>query len=262
MTTSASSSWKRFKPLTLGLIVAAALAWPLDLLASRFLLVSLEFPPLEYQGADKSAQGAAVAVVREVMRRLGHEIDIKILPWTRSLRMMQRGEADAIFTAYKNPEREQFMFYGNEVLVEQVVALYARKGDPTVFKGDFASLKNKVIGVTSTISYGQLFDQATKRLALKTDAVDDLESNVRKLMRGRVDLLISNRFSAQTVLRTMSLTGKVVEVGPIVEKLPSYIAFSKARGHGGLRDNFDRVLREIRRDGTYERIMQSFGIAD
>ena len=261
MTTSVSSFWNQPRVwLAAGLILGFGLgAGPA--FAARLLMVSLEFPPLEYTGPEKSAQGAAVAVVREVMRRMGHEIEIRILPWPRSLRMMQRGEADAIFTAYKNPERELFMFYSNEVLVEQVVAFYARKGDSSAYAGDFATLKGRVIGVTSTISYGQVFDLAAKRLALKTDAVDDLDSNVKKLMRGRVDVLISNRFSAQTVLRNLNLSGKIVELKPLVEKLPSYIAFSKVRGHVAMRDSFDRVLREVKRDGSYDRIMRSFGVA-
>src|SRR4051812_11458831 len=94
--------------------------------ADSYKLVTLDFPPLEFENEKGEAMGAAVDIVRAVMTKLGHKTAVQVLPWTRSLNLTREGKADAIFTAYKNEEREAFLDYGHEVLMPQIVSLYTK----------------------------------------------------------------------------------------------------------------------------------------
>ncbi len=223
-----------------------------------FLFVSLEFPPLEYIGKNKKPTGIAVDVVTTIMERLGHTIRVKIYPWSRALMLTKKGDADAIFTAYKNPERETFLDYSNEVIVAQVVNFYKMKGRNINFDGDISKLKQYRIGVVSTISYGQKFDQA--KSILKLDRVNKLEHNFVKLLKGRIDLTISNIFVAEHILKKQNMTNRIVRIPIEVQNVPSYIAFSKKKGLTGLRDQFDTELSKMKQSGEYNRIMKTYGI--
>ncbi|AZZ92887.1 transporter substrate-binding domain-containing protein [Hahella sp. KA22] len=224
--------------------------------AYRF--VTLEFPPLEFTGEDGEPTGVAVEVVHRVMAALGLQVSIDVHPWSRSLDRVRKGDADAIFTAYKTPEREQFLDYSNVVLIPQVIALYARKDSPINFNGDLLALQDKQFGVVSTISYGAVFDQM--RNQLRVQRVEDIEQNFKKLMLGRIDILISNIYVADWELKKTGFTKHISRLPLEVERLPSFIAFSKARDLTALRDRFDKELLRLKESGEFDAIVAKYDL--
>lgn len=240
--------------IVLTLLISSSLAS-----AGSYNFVTLEFPPIEFAGQDGKAQGIAVDLVEKIMANLGHQVTIEVIPWARGLEMVKTGKADAIFTAYKTPEREEFLDYSTSVLVPQTVSLYVPKNSELAFDGDLLKLKDKRFGVVSTISYGKIFDSL--RDQLKTERVENLESNLRKLLAGRVDLVISNIYVAESEINKLALQNDVKKLAPEVETVDSFIAFSKAKGLSDLRDNFDKELAKLVQDGTYAAIMTKYGIS-
>lgn len=228
--------------------------------AEEFHFVTLSFPPLEFEEPDKKVTGAAVEVVREVMKSISHSVTIELLPWPRALSAVKDGNADAIFTAYRTPEREKFLEYSHEVLVPQVVSLYIKKGSGRTFTGDFQELAPYVIGILSTISYGRGFDAAREKYKLKTDRVDNLELNFKKLVAGRLDYVISNRYSAQYVINALGIEKDVQELTVPVEVTPSFVGFAKTPRATKLIEAFDAGLRELKRNGRYDAIMERFDV--
>lgn len=228
--------------------------------AGAYRFVTLEFAPLIFTDDRGQPSGAAVEIVTETMRRLGHSVDIKVMPWSRALGLVQQGKADAIFTAYKNPEREVFLDYTSAVLVQQVIALYIKKGSGRQFSGDLKDLKGATIGTLNTISYGRAFDLAKEKLKLRTERVETLEENFRKLAAGRLDYVVSNRYSGEIAIETLRLMREIVELPKAVEVTPSYLAFAKKRKLTALRDAFDRELQELRRSGRYQEILDKYRV--
>ena len=223
-----------------------------------YAFVTLDYPPLEYAGDDGKAQGIAVEIATRIMNKLGQTLDIKVNPWARSLEMVKSGEADAIFTVFKNPERETFLDFSRNVLIPQIVYLYARKGAPIAFDGNLEKLKNETIGVVSTISYGQKFDQLKPQL--KTERVETLEQNFKKLQLGRIDLVISNVYTAEATLFKMNLQNEFIRLSPAVEDVPSYIGFSKKRELTALRDLFDQELLSMKARGEFDEVLKKYNI--
>ena len=235
------------------------LACPLAALAAEsYRFVTFDFPPLEYATEGQQAEGIAVDIVREVMRALGHEVTITVYPWTRALRMATTGTVDAIFTAYRNAERERYLDFSNEVLFPQVVYFYAKRDAAIAFDGHLQSVAGLRIGVVSTISYGQRFDQA--KPALMIDKARELEHNFKKLLLDRIDLVPSNIHVAEYTLATLEWGDLITRLPRQIERVPSYIAFSKKRRLEGLRDRFDAQLVQMKASGTYEAIMQKYNI--
>lgn len=226
--------------------------------AENYVFVTLEFPPLEYIGEDGDPQGIAVDIVKRIMSSLGHTVNIKVYPWARALDMVRDGEVDAIFTIYKTPEREAFLDYSAEVLIPQIVAFYVKKGSPITFNGDLNALKDKQIGVISTISYGIKFDQMRAQLQLQR--VERLEQNFQKLLSHRIDFLISNIYMADWELQKAQLSDEIVRLPQEVERVPSYIGFSKQRGLTTLRDQFDQELLKLKASGEYFEVIRTYGV--
>jgi polar amino acid transport system substrate-binding protein len=130
--------------LALGVVILFAVTCAVAT-ADEYLFVTFEYPPLEFEGEQGWAQGIAVEIVRKVMHNLDYGLQINVFPWTRALDMVRTGRADAIFTAYKNSAREQFLNYPDEILFRQEVYFYRKKGSQVEFDGNLTSLHDKTI---------------------------------------------------------------------------------------------------------------------
>ncbi|MGQ9370910.1 substrate-binding periplasmic protein [Azospirillum sp. ST 5-10] len=241
-----------------GLAVATGLLAAGSAAADTLKLVALNFPPLIFE-ENGAPTGIAFDLVTEALRRAGHQASVEVMPWARALDMTRDGQADAIFTAYRTPEREQFLNYSNEVVVPQVVSLFVRADSPVAFAGDLAALAPYRVGVVNQISYGKAIDDAIKDGVLaNVEKSNDSDSNVKKLVAGRFDVMPSNRYVARHILKAQGVTDQVKELTPEVQNIPSYIAFTKARDTAALRDAFDAALAAMKADGTVQTIMDKY----
>lgn len=238
--------------------VLALLSSGLSSFADDFNFVTLAYPPMEYENKKGKAEGVAVEIVETIMADLGHNVNISVLPWTRAVKMVRTGKAAAIFTAYKNPTREVFLDYCNEVLIPQAIFFYAKKDSLIQFNGDWASIENKRIGVVSTISYGQQFEQ--RKHLFKIDRVHKREHNFDKLLKGRIDLAPESLYVADYTLKKMGLTDEITSISGKLESIASYIAFSKKRNLLKLRDDFDNQLKNMKESGEYYEILNKYGL--
>jgi polar amino acid transport system substrate-binding protein len=221
-------------------------------------LVTLEFPPYEYS-ENGEVKGSAVAVVKEVFERMGQPIRIDVYPWVRALKMIESGEGDAIFTVYKIPEREVFADYSNEVLMPQILSFFVRKNSEIVFDGDLSKLSSLKFGVVRSLSYGAKLDFALKsKMLANVEDVANGMPNFLKLLDSRVDIVPSNKYVAVDILSKIGRMGDVKELMPEIQTVSSYIAFSKKRNLTAVRDDFDKVLREMKVDGSYQKIIDDY----
>lgn len=224
--------------------------------ADAFYFVTFDYPPFEYEDELEKSQGIVVEIVSEIIAALGHSVRIEVFPWTRALNMVRTGKADAIFTAYKNTHREQFLDFSREVLFMQKVHFFRKKGRQVRFDGNFDTLQAHTIGVVSTISYGEHFDRA--KTGLNLDKSSRLEHGFHKLILERIDLLPSEILVAQHTIRAMGIESQVEVVPVLIQSVPSFIAFTRARPLQALRDRFDRHLAKMKRDGGYDAIVQKY----
>ena len=226
--------------------------------AGEYHLLALQYPPYAYQtSGNGEVQGVAVEVIREAFARMGHTLTIQIMPWPRVLQKVKDGEVDGFFTTYHVPDREAWADYSSEELAPQVTSIFVKKGAAILYKGDLAQLAGQSIGVVTKVSYGSRFDRAVQDKVLPhvMESVDGA-TNFRQLLAGRVSVVASNRMGGRFILNEMGRRDEVVELGPPLESLPSYLAFSKLRNLKWLRVQFDKTLQKMKADGTWGRIMK------
>ena len=226
--------------------------------ADAVKLVTLEYPPYQYSDSGK-VSGMVVDIVNEAFKRIGMGTDIGVNAWPRSLGMVKDGNADAIFTAYKNDERVKFLDYSKTVLMPQEVVLFVSPDSEITFMGDLSQIKDARIGVVRGISYGSVFDKAKKQgLFSNLEESTNIDQNAKKFASGRFDIFISNKYSALALFKSLNMLDKVKMLEAPVQSVPSYIAFSKANNLAELRDKFDDVLTQMMSDGTYDQLVNKY----
>lgn len=236
--------------IVLGGTVSGKAQTPLDIL-------TLEFPPYAYTENDE-IKGFAVELVREAFDRMDVAMEIRILPWARSIRYLQDGDADGLFAMIKTDERETFADYPENPLVYENRSFFAHTDSDITFDGNLQGFKDYRIGDVHGFSHGEKYDNAVKEGILSNiDYTNSNEQNVKKLVNKRLDLIISDKYIVWDLLKQMDAQDTLQHVYDL-EQIPSYLAFSKKRNLSGIIVQFDQALAEMKTDGTYDRIINEF----
>jgi len=217
----------------------------------------LSFPPYEYE-ENSAAAGVTVEIVREVFRRMDQPAAFRLLPFPRILIMLKTGQLDAAFELLKTPERMLYLDYGQTVLMEESVSLFALKGSGLSYDGSLYSFRKSRIGILRDFSYGEAFDQAVSEGILEnTVRTGDAVMVVKMLLNRRVELIAGDTLGIRLILREMGRLEEVEDLG-VLESTPTYMVFSKQSDMAFLFERFDRVLSEMKEDGSYQDMIDTF----
>ena len=222
--------------------------------ADTLNLLTFDYYPTMYQQGDK-IKGCAVNIVKEALRRMGYKANIKMVPYQRGLFMIREGNADGMFTVYRTPERERFAYYPELPVMYRVVSFYALNDSSIIFDGDLNKMTRYSIGTVRGYSYGKRLDDLIKRGAFeKIDPAANPRITLKKLLYKRFDLMPHTEIDMMYLKKEMSCQGKIKKLTPAIEKVPTYLIFSKRKpGLASLKDEFIEMLKEMKKDGTYEK---------
>ena len=222
--------------------------------AQDLSLAATEWPP--FYGAELPDNGFMTEIVVEAFERAGYEPDVAFLPWSRAFEGTRDGKYDALFTMWYRAEREEHFIFSDPLPSNELVML-VRAGDDTVFEG-YAALQGKTVGVVRGYAPPPGFEEANLRVS---EARDD-EENLNKLLRGRVDMVLTDRIVAQHIINT-AMPDDAEQFGwmePPVHVDIQYMVVPKAiENSAALMAEFNTALAEMTADGALTAIMAKHG---
>lgn len=226
--------------------------------ATVILAAAAESVPTSYAENGKQT-GILIDVINEAFRRAGYSVEVKLMPWARCLKAVETGAVDGIFSVFVTPERQMYLTYTNEVLITQVQAFFVRSDSSLTFEGDLSKFTGQSIGVVNQTSYGPRLDAALKEgIFEKIDSTKDSESNIRKLIAGRVDMIPSYRHVVLSTAKRLGVVDKIRQLSPDIEAIPSYLAFTKKRDFAKLISDYDKAIVAMKQDGTYDQLFNRY----
>ncbi|MCB9482252.1 MAG: transporter substrate-binding domain-containing protein [Desulfobacteraceae bacterium] len=113
--------------------------------ADEIIIVTEQYPPYEFI-ENGEWTGHDADIVREASRRAGVNPVFKEYPWKRCLKMVEEGAAEALISAMKTPDREEYIIFPDTNLSYEKNVIFGRRGDALVIKS-LDDLKGKTIGV-------------------------------------------------------------------------------------------------------------------
>ena len=220
--------------------------------------VTLDWQP--YAGELLPEYGVGSAIVKAACERVGLEPSFHFMPWKRAMEDVDRGDHDALYSAYASSERRHRFGLSKPYLYGRLV-LCARKSSEVKWDGTPESLHAYRLGVV--LGYVNTPDIDREDYLQKDTAISDL-LNLKKLLSGRVDVIVIDHFQALYLLKNNpvleSSLSDVKFLKPALATKGIHVMFSKNKP--GWRDRlarFDKGLEEIRQDGTLQCIMDKFG---
>lgn len=225
--------------------------------ANRELTLGL-FENSPYMSESLPANGVLAEMVSEAFRRQGITVHYQIYPLRRLYHLVATGEIDgAVGVPFAADRTRNFVF--SAPLVKVNYNFFARKQDHLQV-GRLAELKGLRIGVVR----GGLNEQTLLAQGLKVDAVSNHEQNIRKLLAGRIDLLVSVSEYTQYLLNhhfSEAERDQLEKLEPPFAVRAKHLVMSKKRAElSRLLPGFNRTLEKMKHDGTLAEIFRRHNV--
>ena len=152
------------------------------------LMASLEWPP--YVSEQLPGQGVISQRVRMALAREGYQVQIRFLPWKRAVAMVQHSTSlVGVFPEYASLQRNG-EFYCSDPILQAPLALVQDARLPPIHWQRLEDLADYRIGTVAGYLNTPEFDALVARKTLVTDEAQDDIANLKKLLRGRIDLAV------------------------------------------------------------------------
>jgi polar amino acid transport system substrate-binding protein len=197
---------------------------------------------------DDQPRGLDVDLVEAVMQAANIPYNLRLYPWERVKRMLDRKEVAMAFQFAGTPERMQQYELVGPIRTGSTVFMTTGK---TAIR-DWLTLDDlspHLIGQVRGYSYQTAFDKADLR---RDSSAQNPRQLVSMLLAGRIDIIVGDRAQLMYFVREQRAEHEVrVLFKPLVE-MPRYVAFAK--GDRTRADQFAAALERLRQAGTLETI--------
>jgi len=231
-----------------------AIVWHVPAFASERIikLATLNWEP--YSSEEMEDYGFTSAIVTKVFEKSGYKVEISFLPWVRVLEGVKSGEYDAMYPAYYSEERARV--YALSKPIAEGPLVFCARCDAHIQFTTLKDLEPYSIGLVRGYVNTDELDAAH---FLKKQYVNSDKQNLLKVLTGRIDLAVVDRYVAGQIIKTSipEASEKLCFLKPSLEHKPLYVGFSKSvNDYAQLLNDFNRALEKMIADGSIEKILK------
>lgn len=208
-----------------------------------------EFPPFEYMGDDGQPDGFDMALIKEVGKRIGRDVQIENMEFGSLIAAIGNKIDVAIAGMTVNDERKEAVDFSDNYYeaVQYVIVLKDTQAE------SIADLENKTIGVqlgtTGMFTAEEISGANVTSYNKGVDAVNDL-------INGRVDAVIIDKNPALVFADKFSDKVEVIP-GDKFEFAAEYYAIACPKG-SELTAEINEALKAIKEDGTFDQLVAQY----
>jgi len=222
--------------------------------------------PAIYRGTDGKPAGIFNDIMTEAFARLHIPLKKAVYPWKRAQKMVKEGEADGMVTVYTR-ERKAYTV-ATEPLWKIGETLFFRRDDPKACRilkiKSFKEMREFTL--VDIQGSGWTKDQYDANGITNVIWVPNTESAFNMIAKGRADIFIMFDLNAFKILsekraRNDTLADgyqNIVAITPKFASLPFRLLIRKDSPFVKRIGDINRVLEEMKADGTYKRIRQKY----
>lgn len=205
------------------------------------------FPPYEFIDVIDGVRvyrGFNVDLLKAVALSTGYEIQFRPMPWADALKALERGEVHAVEGMKYNRERDQAYDF-SEAYMTNSLAIFVRK-DMQAISSVSDLIGRKVAVQKDATAYDRLKNQSIELVPTANQ-----EEAIELLLNGQVEAAFGNQLTGQYILQRTKKHEYIKIVGGAIEPEGYSVA---VRNGDPILAVFDRGLREIKQNGTYDKI--------
>ena len=221
--------------------------------ASELTIATVIEPPANFIDENGEIAGLAVDFVKEIQKRVNDDAVIQVMPGSRLIKMSLSEKNLVIFSLSRTPEREK-KYHWVSLVMRKPLVLFAKKGSNLKIKKLNDAKKVDSIGVMrDSVTHDFLTQNGFKNI----EAANDHESNIRKLMKGRISLMYMSMQGAAKLCRDLDIDFNELEPLLMPQISQSSIAISRNTDIKIVRE-WQKAAKEIKKDGTFLKMAQKW----
>lgn len=227
-------------------------------LAEPIRVCTTEWPPYTV-GSGASVRGLHTELVIEAFRRLGLEARIDTVAWERCWKELPKDTYQAIYSASYNDSRAEVALYPRTPLQRLSYVAVVRHGAvATGAKADLATLPQPL---AAPRGYSITDDVRRRGYTVDDGAMKDSQ-NIEKLLSGRVGTALVEKEVAESLVRSMGVSGKVDVLPAVIEAKDYFLVVGREAGGSeavarSLIERLDRVLADLRRENFLQHLIET-----
>jgi polar amino acid transport system substrate-binding protein len=224
-----------------------------SLFAEKITAAGDPWPP--FLDPNQTNKGLIAEIATAAYATQGYELEITFVPWARAIKGVNNATFDLLLGTWLTEERTKFLLY-SEPYLSNSIKFIKKKGNTFDYSG-LESLSGKSIGIDRGYGYGDDFLNAKH---FKRPEARNLISNIRKLIAGRIDLTLEDEIVARTIIAKeqpellAAIEFSNTDYSSNTLHVTSGLANAK---HKVFIEAFNKGLVEIKKNGTYDKILSS-----
>tara|TARA_R110002020_G_scaffold36766_7_gene110557 strand:+ start:1430 stop:2152 length:723 start_codon:yes stop_codon:yes gene_type:complete len=219
-------------------------------------IVSEDWPPFIYteQGQIK---GADKDITEHVLNQLGYQATWNLMPWRRVLHNVATGAADAILDIAPHKDHQNSYLFTSEPLSRHETVLFHELRRPFAF-----TQLNDLDGLIIGVSPGYLYNNAEfiGSDAFFREPAPSFEANLKKLLRGRVDMVAMSRPVGIYTSRLLGIENQVGFHSQALSSSDFYLVFHRTEKWRVPAEQFSQALRQFKKTERYREILEEYGL--
>lgn len=208
-------------------------------------LTTLHWPP--YNSPELLGGGFNTIVAKKIFEKAGLSLKEETYPWKRAILLAKTAEFDGYFPEYFSSGISiDFIF--SKPIGDSPLGFAMRKDQPISWN-TLADLKDYRIGTVSGYINTPQFDEMVANQELKVESAYNDTSNLRKLVKKRLDLVVIDRYvfeylmSHDEFLKNHQST--LVFGKKLLQNKKLYVCFKKGRHAQQLVDRFNAAIPKV-----------------
>lgn len=223
--------------------------------AQTLRVVCAEIAPFCYV-EDGVSRGYVYEIGQEILKRLESQSRIEIQPLARSLQTVQKNSRVISLWVGRIPEREKTVRWLTPIVIDAfyIFTLKGRAEADTIDKA-------RRLGVIASTIAGANLIAAQHASLFRIEATSSEDSNLKKLLAGRVDGWTSTKSSAEYTFARHGLESSELIRGVKLADYTAYIAASLNIDEQTA-NAWIKTLEAMNNDGDAARIRKKYGVGD
>lgn len=236
-------------------VATATFLGPRPAQARDVYMCTVKWPPAYAPKLPR--EGFITAIVKAAFERAGDHSELEFMPWARAMKEVREGRCDMLMGAYYSEERAKTYYVSDPIYIFKV-GFVARKDLGITSYKSLQDLKPYVIGIARGYVVSDAFAAANY---LHKEMANNHVLNVRKLYAKHLDMIAMAfaQFRYYARQQHQDLSKVVFLEPPLKEHTVHMLVSRKIRDGQQLVQDFNRGLASIRKDGTYDRILEEMG---
>lgn len=244
------------------LALVAPFAWSASPLCERVVATgNPQYPPILWVDPDDETRliGAGAELLEKALAQSNIELDmLNVGPWARAQEEVRSGRVDLLAGAFLTRQRLGYMDYIHPAFAEVPSVIFVR-ADGIFSYGGWQDLRGKIGSTIVNNSFGNAFDRFAAD-NLEIEAVPSIEQSFQKLLRGRADYVIYERYQGLALAQQLGIVDKleILDGSLMNEQLYLTLSHNSACNSPDLRAALAQAMFDLSRSDEPQRLLEKY----